>query len=76
MPETTNISKFSSYGGTLCWKCKRLDCSWMQSLIPVRGWTAIKSYISFTVKGKQHIKRSYRVTDCLLFEKPEVKNNA
>ena len=68
MPETTAISKFSSYGGTLCWSCRRLDCSWIQSLIPVPGWTAEKRIIKSKVKGKADTE-SYHVTACPLFEK-------
>ena len=62
------IDDFKLKRQTLCWNCKRLDCSWMKDLKPVKGWTAEKSSISsFTSRKKREIK-SYFVIDCPLFE--------
>lgn len=61
--------------GTLCWQCKRLDCSWMQSLTPVPGWEAkpdmIRQRQTNKKTGKVKITEvpSYMVINCPMFEK-------
>lgn len=55
--------------GTLCWQCKRLDCSWMQSLIPVSGWEAKPTRLKYVHKGITENRPSYRVINCPMFEK-------
>lgn len=52
---------------TLCWKCKRLDCSWMRNLIPVPGWTAEPSQIKNQNSNVRSLK-SYFVKACPLFK--------
>ena len=58
---------------TICWECQRAtgNCSWSQSLTPVEGWTANKTYIHNEQGGKM---KSYKVIECPLFI-PERKND-
>lgn len=37
---------------TLCFSCKRLDCTWMKNLEPVAGWDAKKTVIRNRANGK------------------------
>lgn len=71
MPEIKNRklspmqkAKCSAKAGTLCWKCKNLNCSWMRDLVPVKGWTAEKHM--FKIDGKKTVA-SYCVIDCPSF---------
>ena len=54
--------------GTLCWRCRHLDCSWMRSLIPVPGWTATQHQLRFSTFGRIRVAASYSVERCPLFE--------
>lgn len=54
--------------GTLCWSCRRLDCSWMRSLAPVPGWTAEKHQVRNSKFGRICLATSYSVEKCPLFE--------
>ena len=65
---------------TLCWKCANAvpnrdgtrGCSWSRKLIPVDGWTAIKT----RKKSKdKYVMCSYEVLDCPEFVS-DVKENA
>ena len=49
---------------TICWDCVKLDCSWMQSLEPVAGWDAEKTYHTDKVNGKMKDWLSYCVKSC------------
>ena len=49
---------------SICWICDRVDCSWMDRFIPVRGWEAeIYDYILQTGTKVD----SYIVKKCPLF---------
>lgn len=50
---------------TLCWDCKRLDCSWMKNLKPVPGWTAERHIKEFG--GKE--LATYCVKECPEFRR-------
>lgn len=54
--------------GTLCWSCRRLDCSWMRSLQPVPGWTAEPRQVRVETFGRVKMSASYRVEKCPMFE--------
>ncbi len=53
---------------TLCWKCKRVDCSWMRSFKPVKGWVADRyDYKCYYSGNNEYIVDSYVVKECPLF---------
>lgn len=49
---------------TLCFSCKRLDCTWMKNLEPVAGWDAKKTVIRNRASGKDVLVPSYCVESC------------
>ena len=58
-----NKKKTSYINGQLCWNCKNAcgNCSWSESLTPVKGWTAKK------VKRKDTPGYTYSIKKCPLF---------
>lgn len=54
---------------SICWVCDRVDCSWMDSFIPVRGWEAER--FDYFMRGKN--VDSYIVRKCPLFAR--IKRN-
>lgn len=56
--------KKPSKEATICWSCVKLDCSWMQSLEPVAGWDAEKTYYTDKVHRKSKCWSSYCVKSC------------
>ena len=50
---------------TLCWDCKRLDCTWMKNLKPVPGWTAERHIKEFN--GEE--LSTYCVKECPEFRR-------
>lgn len=58
---------------TLCWYCDRAygSCSWSQKInpSPVKGWNAIKGYISYKrTNGECDLEETYTVLECPEFE--------
>jgi len=49
---------------SLCWKCSRLDCSWMKNLEPVAGWDVEKTKLITKTKTGYMNLPSYRVISC------------
>ncbi len=49
---------------TLCWKCLRYNCPWIQNATPIKGWTAEPT----VVKNKNGSMRSYHVIACPLYK--------
>ena len=48
---------------SICWVCGRVDCSWMDRFISVRGWEAER--FDYFMRGKK--VESYIVRKCPLF---------
>ncbi len=54
---------------TLCWDCIRVDCSWMRSFKPVKGWIADRyDYKCYSSGNNEYIVDSYIVKECPLFK--------
>lgn len=70
---TIKREKCHRSGGTLCWSCDEIYCSWMQELKPVKGWTAEPRTVKYTCAGRTIEKRSYHVKKCPLFRAREEK---
>lgn len=58
---------------TICWNCARallrigVCCSWALHFQPVPGWSAVRSDLSYGIRGKERTNESYIVTKCPLF---------
>lgn len=57
---------------TLCFKCGRLDCSWMSDARAVPGWEAEK-HITTDRHGTKHV--SYLVINCPCYRKATKADN-
>lgn len=58
--------KGNNYRYTLCWDCKNAccGCDWSESLIPVKGWEAIPTFVGH--------EASYNVISCPEFVRDAV----
>ena len=54
---------------TLCWTCRRLDCSWVMEYKPVEGWEAEPKRLLAMRKSKRPPIDSFTVIKCPLYEK-------
>ena len=66
-------SQKSKKATSICWKCSRLDCSWILKSEPVAGWEAVPTNVGhMTTRGFVSLP-SYRVEYCPGFIKGDEK---
>lgn len=58
-------ANFENFKTTLCWRCDKVDCSWMDDFTPVEGWVATR----YDYKTDMGVTDSYLVKYCPEFEK-------